>query len=563
MKRQLFTAVAIIMLCLAALPGCNNGDGNNGAQSPAGSGGASPGGTSASGGAQASGGEEEPGSGFMLTGAPATLTYMKGIWPDDLTVISEWNDNLAYKKAEELTGVKIDFQEIPFSDYSSAFAVVWASGAQPDMMEVNLQLTSYPGGWDRAVDDGAALDLYPLLDELAPNYQRHRDMYDNIRRLTMTDRRRVPGFYTIETDNWQKMGTGLVIRKDWLDDLGLDAPTTLDELHNVLKLFKTEKKARIPMVLWDFVRNDMIAPFEFNDDWLPSLMGAQLDPKNPGRVAYGLATDGVREYASLMKTWYDEGLLGEAGFYRDHNGEAVKGDCGVWTQGFYSIASNIMASMSDPNAIVEGIPHPLTPAGTRGRLMVNWDASFGVLPNILIINPKNDNWELAVKWADFWYSDFGTQLANFGVEGVSFEFDAGGIPRYTDVMAPTEMESFTQKQSKYFFHSGAYVRREAGGQGEAAKYYAIYEQRAQKTFQDSLGTELNLPALTLTLEEETEARAIWNDMRAYANATIPLFIRGEIPIEGGWDTYQSELKSKGLARYCEIFQAAYDRYLVR
>ena len=41
--------------------------------------------------------------------------------------------------------------------------------------------------------------------------------------------------------------TGLVVRKDWLDQLGMEVPTTVDEMHEVLTAFKTELGIVSPM----------------------------------------------------------------------------------------------------------------------------------------------------------------------------------------------------------------------------------------------------------------------------------------------------------------------------
>ena len=48
--------------------------------------------------------------------------------------------------------------------------------------------------------------------------------------------------------NWLVVQGG-IIRKDWLDELGLAVPETLDEWHTVLTAFKEKKGAEAPAVL--------------------------------------------------------------------------------------------------------------------------------------------------------------------------------------------------------------------------------------------------------------------------------------------------------------------------
>ena len=40
---------------------------------------------------------------------------------------------------------------------------------------------------------------------------------------------------------------GMAMRKDWLDELGLDVPVTYDDWHNVLTAFKEQKGATAPL----------------------------------------------------------------------------------------------------------------------------------------------------------------------------------------------------------------------------------------------------------------------------------------------------------------------------
>lgn len=52
--------------------------------------------------------------------------------------------------------------------------------------------------------------------------------------------------YGFQTDDGRIPKFGPVIRRDWLDDLGLDVPVTVDDYHDVLKAFQEKKGATSP-----------------------------------------------------------------------------------------------------------------------------------------------------------------------------------------------------------------------------------------------------------------------------------------------------------------------------
>jgi putative aldouronate transport system substrate-binding protein len=64
-------------------------------------------------------------------------------------------------------------------------------------------------------------------------------------RMIRTDNGSYYCFPMLRDDPRLLNATGLIIRKDWLDELGLAVPTTIDEWYTVLRAFK-EKRERAP-----------------------------------------------------------------------------------------------------------------------------------------------------------------------------------------------------------------------------------------------------------------------------------------------------------------------------
>lgn len=66
--------------------------------------------------------------------------------------------------------------------------------------------------------------------------------------------------------------------------------------------------------------------------------------------------------------------------------------------------------------------------------------------------------------------------------------------------------------------------------------------------------------IKLTAEEADEASLLEVDIEAYLDQMFGRFVTGEADIEGEFDSYVEGLNSRGLQRYLEIYQAAYDRW---
>ena len=90
----------------------------------------------------------------------------------------------------------------------------------------------------------------------------------------------------------------LVVRKDWLDELGLQIPTNRDELYEVLKAFK-EKKNVIPLVWYGSVLPEIASTFGIYNSW--DIVDGQLynQAEHPR----------MKEYLAYMKKLYTEGLI--------------------------------------------------------------------------------------------------------------------------------------------------------------------------------------------------------------------------------------------------------------
>ena len=198
--------------------------------------------------------------------------------------MDDYNDNEFFQALEEKTGVHIDWMMNSSSDFVTNFNLMIASNQIPDM--VYGVASYYSDGLDASIDDGYFLDLTDKVDEYMPNYQALRKADPQVEIDTMTDSGRLACVYAVYTEE-QGPWYGMQMRKDWLDELGMDVPTTYDEWEAALTGFKDQLGAYAPLSLtfngFDTMNGGLSAGYGVWATW-------QLD--ETGKVNWGPAMDG-------------------------------------------------------------------------------------------------------------------------------------------------------------------------------------------------------------------------------------------------------------------------------
>ena len=107
----------------------------------------------------------------------------------------------------------------------------------------------------------------------------------------------------------QAAENGLLIRQDWLDDLGLDMPNSYDEMHDVLAAFKSAYNVTDPYVM----------PYQVLSPWglmsagygIPAVADANnfyVDLKTD-KVELATISDAYYDFLCMFRDWYQEGLI--------------------------------------------------------------------------------------------------------------------------------------------------------------------------------------------------------------------------------------------------------------
>src|SRR5690349_17884946 len=151
------------------------------------------------------------------------------------------NDWLFWSELTKRTGVTIQPNVVPLSDYEEKRSLIIGAGDAPMIIP-----KTYPAQETPFVASGAILPVSDYID-LMPNFK-DRVAKWNLQPDLDTLRQEDGRFYLLpglHQDFW--VDYSLAVRKDILDKLGLQIPGTWDELRTVMKALKEEYPDSYPL----------------------------------------------------------------------------------------------------------------------------------------------------------------------------------------------------------------------------------------------------------------------------------------------------------------------------
>ncbi|MCZ8510912.1 ABC transporter substrate-binding protein [Paenibacillus filicis] len=485
--------------------------------------------------------------------------------PNAKAVVKSLNELPMVQEWAKKTNVTFDFQHssgnTPQDDLQQ-YGVMIASGNLPDAMLWDWKTVQ--GGTSKMFKDGTIIKLNDLIDKYAPNLKKLMDADPQIAKQIKADNGDIYAMPSIRTGQYGQYKTfsGLVIRQDWLDELGLKSPETVDEWETVLKAFK-EKKGAIPFT---FEKSNPISFADFAGAFgvpgISSVVNSDSFYIDNGKVKFGPAQPEFKQYLATMQKWYKEGLIDPDFASNDRKTMDAKITSGKAGAFYGFIGSNIGTYMpaltkTDPKAMLAAVQYPVLKKGEEPKFVkASWDVnSVGT-----VITSANKHAAETVKALDYLYSEEGAMLKNFGIEGQTYT-KVNGQPQYTDlILKNPDNLPIAQAMAKYFIanygftgldddrYNDQYYQLQP--QKDAAKVYSKYTKNAYSVM---------LPQVVLTPEEAKESGKILNDVSTLLTEQITKVIMGAVSVDD-YDKTVQQLKKMNIDRAVEIYQAATDRY---
>lgn len=111
----------------------------------------------------------------------------------------------------------------------------------------------YPGQTDGAIEDGIVINPNELVEKYAPDYlAMYNSLSDKDKLVLKTDSGvyKLTGLGSNVVNGIQH--TGLQIRKDWLDALGLEVPKTYEDFEKAMLAIKEAYDVTVPLAFAQF-----------------------------------------------------------------------------------------------------------------------------------------------------------------------------------------------------------------------------------------------------------------------------------------------------------------------
>ncbi|RED55552.1 extracellular solute-binding protein [Cohnella lupini] len=482
-----------------------------------------------------------------------------------LTYWSELNGNAAsikpsfkevpfFQEWQSRTGGSLSFIQPPANQAKEAMNVMLASGDLPDMME--FEWDKFPGGPEKAIADGYILRLNDVIERYAPNLRKYLDEHPEIDKQVKTGAGSYYVFPFIRGDDLLRTYQGPIIRKDWLDELGLRIPETIDDWYAVLKAFKERKGAEAPLTflgmpspLFGVEGGAFVGAFGIKK-------GFYLDE---GQVEFGPMEPEYKSFLALFRKWYAEGLLDRNIATVDTktlDANMISGRSGasVWNAGAGIGTWQPFVREEEPDAQFVPAPYPVLNRGERpkfGQRSYEYVGTGGVA-----ISAKSPNVEAAARMLDYGYGPEGHLLFNFGIEGLSYEMK-DGYPAYTDLILRNP-DKLAPSQALAMYTRASYFGPFVQDIRYLEQYYVLPEQKdAIRVWSDTDADLHMLSQVPKTEQDSAEFSAIMQDVGTLVDEMSLKIIFGIEPLDS-FEDYVARIRELRIERAIEIQETALD-----
>ena len=456
---------------------------------------------------------------------------------------------------EDLTNVKVDWNVVTPNDIDSQKTLALTSGNLPDVM---CLLDNRLGDNDLLTysKNGTFIQLDELIETYGSNIKKMFEKYPDVEANSKSIDGKIFSLPTVNksSENHMRFPYKLYIRQKWLDNLGLETPTTVNQFYDVLKAFKKDDPNgngdadEIPFAM------PGINPSYFGS-WGVSyhFTTRNLSVDENGQVQYSYATDGTKKGLSFLNRIVSEELGVMFDTDNKFNTRVKNGMVGA----FYGIDKyNVAGEIGDEYEMIA----PLNAEdGSQPTLSVSNDT----IPNIFVITKACKNPATALRWVDYFYSAEGSLLANYGKEGDLIEKAKNG--KYEFITGKNALDRY---QYTLGHALPMLIDDDINGlilTGEDSKS-DINIMRERELIDDTKNTYFGKyepkNEIGLIFPDE-QANAVidkyWTGITDYANEKINQFALGEENVDTGWSAYIAELEKKGYKEVMAEFQRIYDQ----
>ena len=490
---------------------------------------------------------------------------------------SEPNNRTIFKRLEEKTNVHVNWKTIQ-SDQ-------WGDKIQLEMSNVKtLPDFVFSAGFSdtdllKYAKQGVILNVEDYIDKYMPNLQKVFEQAPEYRTMCTDEDGHIWALPWIEQLGYEKtaiqtVGDMSFINKSWLDYLGLDMPTNVDEFEQVLIAFRDNADALkkefnidgsiIPMscIMNDGDQDPAILINGFGEGYGDPDRGRHIAVTDEGKVICSATTEGFKEGIAWLHKLYEEGLIDPEAFTQEWSTYVAKGKSGRYGVCFsWDVANIAQVSMDDLIAGKGWVPLPALEADVRNITPQNGSFTSGFDRGRCVVTATCQNPALVCAWLDQMYDPFQSPQNNWGTYGEDDDFDifvlgknADGEDMLLGDASPVEVRE---------------AECVAGPLAILDSYYGVYvtcpddAQYRLDWIKDIYTPDMNgkyvFPNVFMTTDDTKTISNLQADITKRINTAKADWVMNGFT-DADWDQLQSDLKAYKLDEYLAIFQKYFDAY---
>ena len=469
----------------------------------------------------------------------------------------------------EKTGIRLEFELVEKAAWGERVSIAFATDDYPDVFMNGMSTTII----NKYAEEGYLVNLEPLIKKYAPftvsEYNKYPEL---VKEVYAAD----GGIYYMPSINASPRDLVTTypswINAQWLKNLNLEMPTTLDELYTVLKAIKTQD-ANL-----DGDPNNEIPVVSSNGGKFSTLVMSSLGYVNnrnailDDHYVYVPTTETYKAYLKWMNRFYSEGLLDNEYFTSTEENLRAKEATGLAAMIDMTPYEVLAATYEEFKGL-----SPLTSDLNQTKMWPAQSAcrlSWGTC----VVTDKCQYPEAIVRLIDWFYTVDGSRAVRAGCEYDTWK-DEQGVEYGWEIVTPADQTADGHLIAK--LHMGDYSSYWACRLGEIGPTNLPFNSTDAVNDIIIAGDKMNLwlynqvmdsgvvaartfslPQLSFTDDESTR-KSVYLDLTNYVDNMESKFIKGDLDIDANWEDFQTQLQKYDVNGMCEIYQAALDRYNAR
>lgn len=500
-------------------------------------------------------------------------TTLTGMTTYPANTESDPNNRTIFKRLQENTNVEIDWTAIQSDQWSDKVSLAMSNPAELTDFIFNAGFSD--SDLLKYADQGIIIPLEEYIDAYMPNLKAVFDKYPEYRTMCTDTEGHIWALPWIEQLGSEKtaiqtVGNMSFINKKWLDFLGLQVPTTVDEFEQVLIAFRdhaSEIQSEfgidgniIPMscIVNDGDQDPSILINGFGEGYGDADKTRHIAVTDEKKVICSATQEGYKEGIEWLHKLNEEGLIDPEAFTQEWSTYVSKGKSGRYGVCFSWDVANI-------DNLQDWVPLPVLTADTRNLTPQNGSFTSGFDRGRCVVTAVAKNPALVCAWLDQMYDPMQSPQNNWGTYGEEDDFDIFE-------MGTNDEGEPMLKHAPLGDASPVEVREAESVGGPLAildEYYGKYvtcpddaQYRLdwiEEYYTPDMNTEFVYPNVFMDREDTEELSNLQADIEKLINAKKSDWIMNGFT-DADWDEYTASLNSYGLDDYLAIYQKYLDAY---